>query len=128
MFQATINTMVNSNTHQVMAVPYEDTKKEKTFKLNNDKYVVKEGEIPDYEDKTSDNYIPKTYRSQSKLGLLLTHWLDKYLGVRFLQPIKWQNTISIIALHIFFAYAVVVNPWNVVKLQTAIFGECLSFL
>lgn len=127
MLQATI--MVNSKTHHIKAVPHEETNI-KSYELNNNKYVVKEGEIPEYEDKTSDYYVPKSYRSQTKIGLLLTHWLDKYLGIRFLQPIKWQNTIAISALHFYFIFMVLRNPWNVVKWQTAIFGESfiVSFL
>lgn len=130
MLQATITTvttMVNSKTHQVKAVPFEDTPK-KSLELNNNKYVVKDGASPEYEDKTSDNYVPKSYRSQTKLGLLLTHWLDKYFGVRFLQPIKWQNTIAIFALHFYFIIMVFQNPWNVVKWQSMIFGEFFFFV
>lgn len=56
------------------------------------------------EDKTSDAYVPKSYRSQSRLGLLLTSWLDKYLGIRFQQPIKWKNFFLITALHLAGAY------------------------
>lgn len=91
--------------------------------LSNDKYVLKEGQVPEYEDKTSDNYVPKSYRTQSKLGLLVTHWLDKYLGVRFLQPIKWQNTVAIISVHALLLFVFFTYPVYCVYLQTAIWGK-----
>lgn len=125
MLQATI--MVNSKTHQLKAVPLEDANT-KSYEINNENSNKNgmNGHTRDNEDKTSENYVPKSYRSQTKLGLLLTHWLDKYLGIRFLQPIKWQNTIAISALHLYFLYMVLRNPWNVVKWQTAVCGESIT--
>ncbi|XP_063706932.1 acyl-CoA Delta(11) desaturase-like [Culicoides brevitarsis] len=114
-------TMVNGKSHEIKAVQAANGTT-KSFGLSNNSYVVKNGEKPEYEDKTSDNYVPKSYRSQSKLGLLATHFLDKYLGIRFLQPIKWQNTISIFALHFYFLFMVLKNPWNVTMWQTGIWG------
>lgn len=109
--------MVNIKTHENKAVPVD------LNELNNNRYVLKAGQLPEYEDKTSDNYIPKSYRSQSKLGLQLTYFLDKYLGVRFLQPIKWQNTISIFLIHIIFIIMAICFPWNYVMWKTAVLSE-----
>lgn len=96
--------------------------------INNNSYVLKEGQIPEYEDKTSDNYVPKSYRTQPKLGILVTKFLDKYLGIRFLQPIKWQNTISIGILHYIFLYYAIGYPWTVVFMYTIIWGELILLL
>lgn len=95
----------------------------KKMDLDNNNYVLGKGQVPEYEDKTSENYIPKSYRTQPKLGILLTQMLDKYLGIKFLQPIKWTNTLSIGILHFFFLYYALGYPWNTVMLKTAIWGE-----
>lgn len=89
------------------------------FKLtyNSSYYGLKEGQVPNFEDKTSDSYVPKTYRSQSKLGLLMTQWLDKYLGIRFKNPIKWQNTISILLAHFLVLYIFFTWPMGIIKWQ-----------
>lgn len=75
------------------------------------------------DDKTSDNYIPKSYRSQARLGVLLTQWMEKYLGVLYLQPIKWTNAILIFMLHIVAVYYLLTfNPVDVCW-QTYFWGK-----
>lgn len=77
----------------------------------------------DIEDKNSENYIPKSYRSQSKLGILATEWMAKYLRVKFLQPIKWQNAILIFAIHFISFYKIFTYKLGSVCWQTYFWGN-----
>lgn len=91
---------------------------------------VKNGVIPanivvqkEYtEDKASTDYIPKSYRSQSFASRFLTKCLE-ICGVKFLQPIKWKNVISIMSLHIVAIYVMMAFPVLEVKFMTVIWGE-----
>lgn len=91
---------------------------------------VKNGVIPanivvqkDYtEDKTSSDYIPKSYRSQSFISRFLTKCLE-ICGVTFLQPIKWKNVISIMLLHVVALYVMLAFPVFEVKLLTVFWGK-----
>lgn len=75
------------------------------------------------EDKTSDNYVPKSYRSQSKFAVFLTNFLDKYLGLRFLQPIKWNNAILIFLLHFIVAQQLLTYKLGSLMWQTYVWGK-----
>lgn len=74
------------------------------------------------EDKTSTEYIPKSYRSQTFASRFLTKTLE-ICGITFSQPIKWKNVISIISLHIVAIYVMLAFPVIEVKFLTVIWGE-----
>lgn len=96
---------------------------------------VKNGVIPakivvqkEYtEDRTSSDYIPKSYRSQTFASRFLTKCLE-ICGITFSQPIKWKNVTSIITLHIVALYVTMAFPVFEVKFLTVIWGEfCYIF-
>lgn len=74
------------------------------------------------EDKTSSEYIPKSYRSQSWINRVLTGSLELF-GVTFLQPIKWKNVLPIAILHLLCLYIFMAFPVFEVKVLTVLWGE-----
>lgn len=83
------------------------------------------------EDKTSDDYIPKSYRSQGIVNRFLTACL-RLCGITFLQPIKWKNVVPIFLIHLYTLYIVIAFPVFEVKVMTIVWGklqyllECLD--
>lgn len=80
---------------------------------------------PPTEDKTSDNYVPKSYRSQSLVNRFMTRCLA-LCGMTFLQPIKWKNVIQIFLLHIVCLYMVIAFPVFEIKVLTIVWGKFQS--
>lgn len=83
---------------------------------------VKQSEQNYVEDKTSDDYIPKSYRSQSLTNRVLTGFLA-YFGITFLQPIKWKNVLPIVILHAYCTYAFLAFPVFEIKALTVFWGK-----
>lgn len=74
------------------------------------------------EDKTSDLYVPKTYRHQNSISLFLT-WVLKKCGITFLQPIKWKNVLMIVGGHLLFLYSIMIFPVFEVYVKTILWGK-----
>lgn len=78
--------------------------------------------LADIDDKTSDAYIPKSYRSQSATSKFLTDLLAA-CGLTFLQPIKWKNVISIMLIHVLALYTFLLFPIWEARLITIAWGK-----
>lgn len=79
------------------------------------------------EDKTSDDYVPKSYRSQGWINRTLTGILS-YFGFTFLQPIKWKNVLPIFIIHIICFYMLIAFPVFEIKPMTILWGKSCNQL
>lgn len=79
------------------------------------------------EDKTSDDYIPKSYRSQGLINRFLTGILA-FFGITFLQPIKWKNVLPIALVHIACLYILLAFPVFDVKILTILWGAVVGVI
>lgn len=92
---------------------------------SNGKQLSHDTKIPDIDDKTSDSYIPKSYRSQSATSRFLTTLLA-FCGLTFLQPIKWKNVISIMLLHLLALHSFLFFPIWEARLVTILWGKFVA--